>query len=73
MIRIALLPGDGGGEEVLEGPSRLLQRLADEGLVDVTGPWPVGARAAAATGEVLPEETLAACDEADAILLGAVG
>ncbi len=73
MIRIALLPGDGVGEEVLEGPSRLLRQLADEGLVDVTGPWPVGARAAAATGEVLPEETLAACDEADAILLGAVG
>ncbi|CCG04442.1 Ldh family oxidoreductase [Blastococcus saxobsidens] len=73
MIRIALLPGDGVGEEVLDGPSRLLRQLAQEGAVEVTGPWPVGARAAAATGEVLPEETLAACDAADAILLGAVG
>ena len=73
MIRVALLPGDGVGEEVLEGPTRLLRGLAAQGLVEVTGPWPVGARAAAATGEVLPEETLAACDDADAILLGAVG
>jgi LDH2 family malate/lactate/ureidoglycolate dehydrogenase/isocitrate/isopropylmalate dehydrogenase len=73
VIRIALLPGDGVGEEVLEGPSRLLRLLADRGLVEVTGPWPVGARGAAASGSVLPEETLAACDDADAILLGAVG
>ncbi|MDK3258870.1 Ldh family oxidoreductase [Blastococcus capsensis] len=73
MIRVALLPGDGVGEEVLDGPSRLLRQLADQGALEVTGPWPVGARAAAATGELLPEETLAACDAADAILLGAVG
>ncbi len=73
MIRIALLPGDGVGEEVLDGPSRLLRRLAERGLVEVTGPWPVGARAAADHGSVLPEETLAACDDADALLLGAVG
>ena len=73
MIRIALLPGDGVGEEVLDGPARLLRALAERGTVEVTGPWPVGARAAAATGSVLPEETLAACDDADALLLGAVG
>ncbi|SNS89128.1 Malate/lactate/ureidoglycolate dehydrogenase, LDH2 family [Geodermatophilus pulveris] len=73
MIRVALLPGDGIGEEVLDGPARLLRRLAADGAVEVTGPWPVGARAAAATGDVLPAETLAACDAADAVLLGAVG
>jgi LDH2 family malate/lactate/ureidoglycolate dehydrogenase/isocitrate/isopropylmalate dehydrogenase len=73
VIRVALLPGDGVGEEVLDGPARLLRRLAGDGAVEVTGPWPVGARAAAATGDVLPPETLAACDAADAILLGAVG
>jgi LDH2 family malate/lactate/ureidoglycolate dehydrogenase/isocitrate/isopropylmalate dehydrogenase len=73
VIRIALLPGDGVGEEVLDGPSRLLRRLAAEGVLEVTGPWPVGARAAASTGSVLPESTLAACDDADALLLGAVG
>ena len=73
MIRVALLPGDGVGEEVLDGPARLLRRLAEQGAVEVSGPWPVGARAAAATGDVLPAETLAACDAADAVLLGAVG
>ena len=73
MIRIAVLPGDGVGEEVLEGPTRLLCRLAEQGLVEVTGPWPVGARAAADEGSVLPARTLAACDAADALLLGAVG
>lgn len=73
MIRIALLPGDGVGEEVLDGPSRLLRRLAEDTALEVTGPWPVGARAAASHGSVLPAETLAACDAADALLLGAVG
>lgn len=73
MIRVALLPGDGVGEEVLAGPARLLRRLAADGLVAVAGPWPIGARAAAAAGSVLPPETLAACDDADALLLGAVG
>ncbi|SDX75289.1 Malate/lactate/ureidoglycolate dehydrogenase, LDH2 family [Modestobacter sp. DSM 44400] len=73
MIRIALLPGDGVGDEVLAGPTRLLRRLAEQGLVQVSGPWPVGARGAASTGSVLPPETLAACDDADALLLGAVG
>jgi LDH2 family malate/lactate/ureidoglycolate dehydrogenase/isocitrate/isopropylmalate dehydrogenase len=73
VIRVALLPGDGVGEEVLEGPERLLRRLAGEGLVEVTGPWPVGAMAAASSGSVLPAETLEACDAADALLLGAVG
>jgi LDH2 family malate/lactate/ureidoglycolate dehydrogenase/isocitrate/isopropylmalate dehydrogenase len=73
VIRIALLPGDGVGREVLDGPARLLRRLAEQGVVEVTGPWPVGARAAARDGSVLPEETLEACDDADAVLLGAVG
>jgi LDH2 family malate/lactate/ureidoglycolate dehydrogenase/isocitrate/isopropylmalate dehydrogenase len=73
VIRIALLPGDGVGEEVLDGPTRLLRGLAEQGLVEVTGPWPVGARAAESDGSVLPEATLAACDDADALLLGAVG
>jgi LDH2 family malate/lactate/ureidoglycolate dehydrogenase/isocitrate/isopropylmalate dehydrogenase len=73
VIRIALLPGDGVGEEVLQGPTRLLRGLAERGLIEVTGPWPVGSRAAASAGSVLPEDTLAACDDADALLLGAVG
>ncbi len=73
MIRVALLPGDGVGAEVLDGPSRVLRGLEQRGKLIVTGPWPVGASAFGATGTGLPDDTLRACEEADAILLGAVG
>jgi len=73
MITVALLPGDGVGTEVLAGPAELLADLERRELVRVTGPWPVGASSFAATGDGLPEATMRACEEADAILLGAVG
>ncbi len=73
MIRIAVLPGDGVGWEVLEGPVRLAHELAARGIIDVTGPLPVGASSYGSTGEGLPASTLAACEDADAILLGAIG
>lgn len=70
VLRVAVLPGDGIGAEVLDGPTRLLRSLPG---VEVSGPWPVGASAAADGGAALPADTVAACDAADAILLGAVG
>ncbi len=73
MIRLAILPGDGIGGEVLAGPIEILERLAVEGRVEITGPWPVGASAYLETGEGLPAVTLAACEAADGILFGAVG
>jgi isocitrate/isopropylmalate dehydrogenase len=73
MIAIALLPGDGVGTEVLDGPSKLVHWLADRGEVEVTGPWPVGATAWSPSHNGLPPDTIAACENADAILLGAVG
>lgn len=73
MIRIAVLPGDGIGAEVMAGPLEVLRRLADMGAVEVTGPWPIGASAYLSRGVGLPAETLAACEAADAILFGAVG
>ncbi len=72
-IRLAVLPGDGIGPEVLCGPLELLDWLARRERVEVTGPWPVGASAYMAHGAGLPAETLAACESADAILFGAVG
>jgi isocitrate/isopropylmalate dehydrogenase len=72
MITIAWLPGDGVGREVTEGPVALLRALVPD-EVELTGPWPIGATGFAATGELLPSATLQACQEADAILLGAVG
>ncbi len=73
MIRVAVLPGDGIGAEVLDGPCAVLRELEVTGKVEVTGPWPVGATAYAALGEGLPAITLEACEQADAIFLGAVG
>jgi isocitrate/isopropylmalate dehydrogenase len=73
MIRIALLPGDGIGPEIFAGPMALLEQLAATGVVEVTGPWPIGASAYMSCGMGLPAETLTACEQADAILFGAVG
>lgn len=73
MITIALLPGDGVGTEVLDGPTWIARELARRKVVDVTGPWPIGASSFAATGEGLPTATIRACEESDAILMGAVG
>ncbi len=71
--RIALLPGDGVGAEVLEGPTELLSYIAHRGVIEITGPWPVGASAFGQLGTGLPEPTLAACDESDAMFFGAAG
>jgi 3-isopropylmalate dehydrogenase len=71
---IALLPGDGIGPEVLDGPVAFLRRLESGGApVRVTGPWPYGSTGWAQTGSTLPEATIEACWDADVILSGAVG
>ena len=71
--RIAVLPGDGVGAEVLAGPTRVLEAIAASGRVELSGPWPVGASAFGELGAGLPEPTLAACDESDAMFFGAAG
>ena len=68
--RIACLPGDGIGPEVMEQAVRVLEALpVDVELVTL----PFGGAAIDETGEPLPAATLAACRDADAVLLGAVG
>ena len=71
--RIAVLPGDGVGAEVVAGPTELLRAIADAGRIELTGPWPVGASAFGELGTGLPEATLTACDESDAMFFGAAG
>jgi len=74
MTTIALLPGDGIGTEILDGPVALLRHLERAGApVTITGPWPYGSSGWAQTGSILPAETIAACRDADVILSGAVG
>jgi 3-isopropylmalate dehydrogenase len=74
MSTIALLPGDGIGSEILEGPVAFLRELERLGApVSVTGPWPYGTSGWLQSGSTLPAETVAACRAADVILSGAVG
>ena len=74
MTTVALLPGDGIGAEILDGPVAYLRQLARDGApVELTGPWPYGTSGWARTGSTLPEETIAACRDADVVLSGAVG
>src|SRR3954469_24688466 len=70
MPRIALLPGDGIGPEVVDAAVEVLRAVGDSFEFDT---HIVGGAAIDATGTALPDETLAACREADAVLLGAVG
>lgn len=73
-IHLAVLPGDGVGPEVTRAGLRVLDAVADVADHRVRSQsWPVGWAALAETGTPLPDETLAACLAADAILLGAVG
>src|SRR4051812_29758443 len=68
--RIACLPGDGIGPEVLAQAARVLGSLPlDVELVHL----PFGGAAIDEVGDPLPPETLAACRSARAVLLGAVG
>jgi 3-isopropylmalate dehydrogenase len=72
--RLAVLPGDGIGPEVTAAALSVLQRAAlDHGLTLEVEERPVGGAAIEAEGAPLPEPTLQACREADAILFGAAG
>jgi 3-isopropylmalate dehydrogenase len=70
MTRVVCLPGDGIGPEVLAEAVRVLERLPLELELETHD---FGGAAIDAHGDPLPPETLAACVEADAVLLGAVG
>ena len=69
-MKVVCLPGDGIGPEVMATAKEVLAVLApDLELED----RPFGGRAILDEGTPLPEETLAACREAGAVLLAAVG
>ena len=72
--RLAILPGDGIGPEVTAAATAVLKAVAARfGHDFVLTEWAIGAAAMRAKGDPLPEDTLAACKDADAILMGAVG
>jgi 3-isopropylmalate dehydrogenase len=69
-----MLPGDGVGSEVTAEAEKLIRALADLYGLDIEMEYAlIGGAAIEATGEPLPKETLALCEKADAVVLGAVG
>ncbi len=71
---ITLLPGDGIGPEVTAGARRVLEAVAARfGHQFEFREALLGGCAIDHCGVPLPEETLAACQSADGVLLGAVG
>jgi 3-isopropylmalate dehydrogenase len=74
-LHVAVLPGDGIGIEVTDAALTVLGALQEQvdGLRLRFRRMPAGATHYVATGVALPEETLRAAEEADAILFGAMG
>lgn len=73
-IRIALVPGDGIGPDVIEQTVRVLEKVGK--LYGHRFTWDkllAGGAAIDATGRCLPQETIDGCRTSDAVLLGAVG
>jgi len=69
-MKIAILPGDGIGPEIVEQAVRVLQSLDEKFEMESA---PVGGAGYEAHGHPLPEVSLKLAKEADAVLLGAVG
>ena len=69
-MKIAVLPGDGIGKEIVAETIKVLGRL---GLRFEFEEAPVGGAGYEASGHPLPEKTLALAKRADAILFGSVG
>lgn len=73
-FKITVLPGDGAGPEVCREAVRVLRTL--HGFCGCEFQFeekPVGGAAIRAMGNPLPETTLRACLQSDAVFLGAVG
>ena len=73
--KIAVLPGDGIGPEVMKETLRVLKSV-EKAIPDLRfelQEYPVGARRYLETGIDLSPETFAACKESDAILFGSAG
>ncbi|MCU1438248.1 MAG: 3-isopropylmalate dehydrogenase [Naasia sp.] len=73
VIRLASIPGDGIGPEVVGEALKVLDAVLPADVELQVTPFELGAGRYLATGDVLPDDELAAIAEHDAILLGAVG
>ncbi len=74
MPKIAVLPGDGIGQEIIPEAMKVLNSvLAQTPNQFVFEEYLIGGAAIDGAGKALPADTLKACHEADAVLLGAIG
>jgi len=72
--KIAVLPGDGIGPEVVAEGAKVLRAVAHQyGHEFTLEEALVGGAAIDSVGTALPDETLEACRQSDAVLFGAVG
>jgi 3-isopropylmalate dehydrogenase len=69
VTRVVLLPGDGIGPEVTAAAVEVLRAVTELDFEEHT----IGGAAIDTTGDPLPDATVAACQGADAVFLGAVG
>lgn len=72
--RVALIPGDGIGPEIVSAAAEVLRAAGDRfGHRFECEEYPAGGNAIDRFGVPLPEATLEGCKKCDAVLLGAVG
>ncbi|MFW6214274.1 MAG: isocitrate/isopropylmalate family dehydrogenase, partial [Spirochaetota bacterium] len=68
-MKLAILPGDGIGPEVMAEALKVLRAVGERFEVELELQNAlVGGAAIDATGEALPEETVQLCRESDAVL-----
>ncbi|CAH1194416.1 3-isopropylmalate dehydrogenase [Candidatus Nitrotoga sp. BS] len=72
-MKIAILPGDGIGPEIIAQAAKVLEALRREGLPLELEYAPIGGAGYDASGDPLPDATLKLAQQSDAVLLGAVG
>ncbi|MBK8015354.1 MAG: 3-isopropylmalate dehydrogenase [Betaproteobacteria bacterium] len=72
-MKIAILPGDGIGPEIVRQATKVLEVLRRDGATIEMETAPIGGAGYDASGDPLPAPTLDLARSADAILLGAVG
>jgi len=72
-MKIAVLPGDGIGPEIVAQATKVLEVLRRDGMKIEMEHAPIGGAGYEAAGDPLPEATLNLARASDAVLLGAVG
>ena len=72
-MKIAVLPGDGIGPEIVAQAVKVLTVLKSDGINIEMEQAPIGGAGYDAARDPLPEATLTLARQADAVLLGAVG